>query len=308
MSGKTTQKDMELISFLGKFKMLKVSQLSALTQRSRQVLRRRIRILVSQGLILARERSYGNKQGRPEDLIFLDEKGWEFLDDKNDHSGKIFYPVDKSLDSIFIEHDLLLNWFLVHLIQIEREIPQLSVNFLTQNLAIIHNCKGAKVQIQKRGSKATCNKNFSEFIPDGVFTIANADLKKELLFFLEVDMGTETVASPKRDFKDIRQKITNYQALFRTGQYKRYAKTFNSRFNGFRLLFLTNTHTRLKALCRLIREMPPWDFIWLTNQDRMFSNGLSANIWARGAQHSNQLQSILGRNLARDITVVDKIR
>ena len=98
---------------------------------------------------MARERSYGNKQGRPEDLIFLDEKGWELLLDKNDNLGKKGLPVDKSLDSIFIEHDLLLNWFLVHLIQIEREIPQLSVNFLTQNLAIIRNCKGAKANYGK---------------------------------------------------------------------------------------------------------------------------------------------------------------
>jgi Replication-relaxation len=255
--GKITQKDRELIVFIGKFKLLTVSQLSALTQRSRQVLRRRIRFLVSQGLLLARERSYGNKQGRPEDLIFLDERDWELLHVKNDHLLKKGLPVDKSLDSIFIEHDLLLNWFLVHLIQVEREIPQLSVNFTTQNLAIIRNCKGAKAQIQKGGSKATSDNDFSEFIPDGVFTITNADLKKELLFFLEVDMGTETVASPKRDFKDIRQKITNYQALFRTGQYKQYAKTFNSRLNGFRLLFLTNTHTRLKALCRLTHDLPP---------------------------------------------------
>lgn len=306
--GKITRKDRELIVFLGEFKLLTVSQLSALTQRSRQVLRRRIRFLASQELILARERSYGNKQGRPEDLIFLDEKGWELFHNKNDHLVKKGLPVDKSLDSIFIEHDLLLNWFLVHLIQIEREIPQLSVNFMTQNLTIIRNYEGGKVQIQKRGSKATSDKDFSEFIPDGVFTITSADLKKELLFFLEVDMGTETVASPKRDFKDIRQKITNYQALFRTGQYKRYAKTFNSRLNGFRLLFLTNTHTRLKALCRLIREMLPTDFIWLADQNNMFSYGLSANIWARGGRHNNPQQSILGQNLTSKITVMDKIR
>ena len=85
---KITQKDRELIVFLGKFKLLTVSQLSALTQRSRQVIRRRIRILVNQRLILTRERSYGNKQGRPEDLMFLDEKGWELLLNKDDHSGK----------------------------------------------------------------------------------------------------------------------------------------------------------------------------------------------------------------------------
>ena len=57
-------------------------------------------------------------------------------------------PVDKSLNSIFIEHDLLVNWFLVHLIQIEREIPKLSVNFLTQNLALINHSDTGKVQVQ----------------------------------------------------------------------------------------------------------------------------------------------------------------
>ena len=85
--------------------------------------------------------------------------------------------------------------------------------------------------------KGNSDKEFSEFIPDGVFTITNAELKKSLLFFLEVDMGTETVASPKRDLKDIRQKIVNYQALFRTGQYKRYEKILKADVNGFRFCF-----------------------------------------------------------------------
>ena len=63
--GKITRKDRELIVFLGKFKLLTVSQLSALTQRSRQVLRRRIRILVSQGSALEEQKKiYDNIQGK----------------------------------------------------------------------------------------------------------------------------------------------------------------------------------------------------------------------------------------------------
>ena len=217
-------------------------------------------------------------------------------------------PVDKSINSIFIEHDLLVNWLLVHLIQIEREIPQLSVNFLTQNLALINHSNTGKVEVPERTLTGNSDKEFSEFIPDCVFTITNVELKKSLLFFLEVDMGTETIASSKRDLKDIRQKIVNYQALFRTGQYKRYEKILKAHVNGFRLLFLVNSPARHKALCRLVREMPPSDFIWLTDQDSMFSNGLSANIWARGGHHNKPRQSILGCNLAGEITVMDKIR
>jgi hypothetical protein len=305
---KTTKNDLELIKLLGEFKMLTVSQLAFLSQRSRQVIRRRIRFLINQGLILARERSYGNQRGRPEDLIFLSDAGWEFLLDEYGHMEIRSLPFSKSLNSMFIEHDLLVNWFLVHLIQIEREIPQLSVNFLIRNLAFINHSGVGKVQVPERLLTRNSKNEFSEFIPDCVFTIENVEIKKSLLFFLEVDMGTETVASSKRDLKDIRQKIVNYQALFRTGQYKRYENILKTHVNGFRLLFLVNSPARHKVLCRLVREMPPSDFVWLTDQHSMFSKGISANIWARGGRHNNPPQSILGRTLASEITIMDKIK
>jgi hypothetical protein len=66
------------------------------------------------------------------------------------------------------------------------------------------NHSGAgKVEIPKRVLTENSDKEFSEFIPDCVFTITNGEFKKSLLSFLGVDMGTETVAGPKRDLKDI---------------------------------------------------------------------------------------------------------
>jgi len=70
------------------------------------------------------------------------------------------------------------------------------VNILTQNLALINHSKSGKVEVPERTLTKNSDKEFSEFIPDGVFTITNLELKKSLLFFLEVDMGTESVASP----------------------------------------------------------------------------------------------------------------
>ena len=49
-----------------------------------------------------------------------------------------------------------------------------------------------------------------KFIPDGVCTITNRDQEKTVLFFLEVDMGTESATSPKGDPTAIEQKILNY--------------------------------------------------------------------------------------------------
>jgi hypothetical protein len=307
MAAKITNKDRELIELISKFNLLTVSQLAALSQRSRQVIRRRIRFLSNQGLILTRERSYGSRRGRPEDLIYLTKSGWTFLFE-NDRSRVEALPVDKSLDSIFIEHELLVNWVLIHLIQIERNVPQLAVNYVTQHSNLMDHPNQNNVQIQIRVMNEKSDQEPYEFVPDGIFTIANQELKKTLLFFLEVDMGTETIISPKRDHKDLRQKIINYQALFHTGRYKHFEKKFRAQLNGFRLLFIANTPARFKALCRLVREMPPTDFVWLADQESMFSKGLSATIWARGGRHNNPPKSILGRNLASEITVMDIIR
>ena len=308
MPTKIINNDLELMALLGKFKILTVNQLSILSQRSRQVIRRRLRFLTDQGLIATRERPYGNGRGRPEILIFLTKSGQVLLHE-NDHSfSRNLLEKDNPLDSICIEHDLLTNWIFIHLIQIEREISPLSVDIIPLYSGQIDHYDRKDVHVQIRIPTGNPDVEFSEFIPDGVFNITNFDLEKILLFFLEVDMGTETIASPKRDHNDVRQKIINYQTYFRTGQYKRYEKIFGSRFNGFRLLFLTNSFSRFKALCRLVREMPPNDFLWLTDQEQMFASGLSAKIWARGGRDNNPLQSILGPKMACQVTVMDKIK
>jgi hypothetical protein len=127
-----------------------------------------------------------------------------------------------------------------------------------------------------------------------VFTIADSVAGKTCLFFLEVDRGTETIASPKRDMTDVRQKIVNYQWYFHSGGYKRYEEVFTANLCGFRLLFLASTHGRLVALCKLAQEMKPSNFVWLTECGRLFADGASAEIWATGGDLHGPPRSILG--------------
>jgi len=79
---------------------------------------------------------------------------------------------------------------------------------------------------------------------------------------------------------------------------KKYEGILKSNLNGFRLLFLTNTTSRFTALCGLTQELRPSDFVWLTDQKKMFSDGLSGNIWARGGRNNDPPQSIVGPSLA----------
>ena len=296
MNSKLSRGDTKILSLIALYRILTVSQLAAITQRSRQVIRRRLRFLSHENLILTRMRGYGRGSGRPEDIISITETAAELLQNEGMFSKSISLIPQKNIDFLAVDHDLLINWFYIHLVQIEQCIPDLAIHprspgFLLNNTEKHYNSFKSLIRIET-------GNNPIEFVPDGIFTICHKGSRKSLLFFLEVDMGTEPKASLDRNPRDIRQKILNYQTLFRTNHYKHYERIFNSKHNGFRLLFLTNTASRSTALCRLIKEMPPSDFIWLTDQESMFTQGVSAKIWTKGGRYDDPPESILGLKMA----------
>ena len=75
MPGKITKKDIEILSFIAEYKFLSVKQLSALTQRTTPVVRRRLRHLEDEKLIIMKEKPFGERRGRPEDIIIFNPKG-----------------------------------------------------------------------------------------------------------------------------------------------------------------------------------------------------------------------------------------
>ncbi|MFC1814111.1 replication-relaxation family protein [Thermodesulfobacteriota bacterium] len=309
MAWKIKDNDIKLLSYIAEYKFLTVKQLAALSQRSQQVIRRRLRLLRTKQLVFEEELGLGRgRPGRREHIHIITEKGLESLRDRKILSNHAEYITDKPSKSIFINHDLLVNWFFIHLLQIERDNPHFSTQHLTINSHNLKEGDTEKPLLQEWFPTGEDPNKIVSMIPDGVFTITNKVSEKTLLFFLEVDMGTETLVTTKRVKGDIRQKIINYQTLFHGDHYKRYEKIFNAKLNGFRLLFLANTPGRMKALCDLTQEMSPSKFIWVTNQDQMFSHGLSAEIWMRGGQYDKPPESILSQKLAFEAPVMDKIR
>ena len=304
MDSRLNKGDKQILSLIALYRILTVSQLAALTQRSRQVIRRRLRYLSDEGFIINRMRGYGRSSGRPEEIIFLAEKSAGILKNEGLFSESIPLIAPKNIDAIAVDHDLLINWFYIHLIQVEKSIPGLTIE--PWSPGFLMNSQGGYSFFDPR-IRIGSEDDSIEFIPDGIFTIWHKGMQKGLLFFLELDMDTEPVASLDRNPKDVRQKILNYQAIFQNGHYKRFEKIFGLKFNGFRLLFLTNSPARSASLSRLVQEMPPSDFIWLTNQEKMFSDGLSAEIWARGGKTDRPPQSIIGLNLVTKTPVMDSI-
>jgi len=290
--------DRKALSSIAEHRVLTLSQVTAIQQKSRQVVRRRLRALEGAGLILSATRSFGQSRGRPEKLVSLTETGIDLLRSESPALRRIPNSNLTAEKLRCLDHQLLVNWFRIHLGHLERVIPQLSVQFLAPTSPYLKQDHKHRPFIFEHLPREGRRHHSNGFIPDGVLRISHKERKKALLFFLEVDMGTETVASLKRGPEDIRQKVLNYQRYFQSRRYKRYEKTWNSRFNGFRLLFLANTTSRLTLLCRLIQEMPPSGFIWATDLEQMFSQGLSAETWVRGGRQDASPESILGASMA----------
>ena len=130
---KITKNSYDILTQLAECQILTISQISAFNQRSRQVIRRTIRSLGREGFIASKEQGYGQGKGRQEKIISLTTKGIEFLRDEGILSDNATFMKKNSTDSILFNHHLLVNWFHIHLIHMERVIRRLSVNFLSSN-------------------------------------------------------------------------------------------------------------------------------------------------------------------------------
>ena len=107
-------------------------------------------------------------------------------------------------------------------------------------------------------------------------------------------MATETTFSTSGYSGDIRHKVRLYQISFEQGLYKRHEMMWRVPLDGFRLLFVGNTESHMWELSSVIHSMPPSVFVWVTCQERVFAQGISGDIWAKGGHLDRPPQSILG--------------
>lgn len=294
MSFRLKEDDCRTLECIAEYRMLTVTQMAAILHKSRQVVRKRSKDLEKAGLIEAIGREFGRGRGRPENSLGVTERGVNILKEKGLLSQDV--PCEKvCVDCLFgADHQLLLNWFRIHLNQVEKVLSRVNVKLFAYNSPFLPKDQNGRILIADYSPVPGTGLQGIKFTPDAVFSIRDSIADKTCLFFLEVDRGTETMASPKRDTNDIRHKIIKYQWYFRRQAYRRYEEVFKCQLCGFRLLFLTSTRGRLVALCELTEQMRPSNFVWLRECSSLFSDGVSAKIWARGGNLQAQQQSILG--------------
>jgi len=282
--------DLDTLSLIADFRVLSTRQAAILLQQSDRAVRRRLNQLRDAGLINLEHRSVGKGRGRPEGVITLAAGGSETLQAAGRAVTEVIGPV---LQLHALAHDVLVNWVRVHLVLATRAVSRISLKYHRPPCVPTY----ARSKAHKSNGTAKESEPF-DLIPDGVFAITDKTSGKSLLFFLEVDMGTESQTSANRDATTILGKLQAYKELFRSAGYQRYEKILGATFRGFRVLFVAHTYARRVQLSRLVEQVKPSEFIWLTDQDRIFRDGISAEIWSRGGRIDGQPESILGPTLA----------
>lgn len=291
MSTRITQGLLDLLVDLADYRILSLSQFAHLHFGGKRVARRRMQQLVAEGLVELLPGVLMQRGGRPENVYGLSKAGLQLLKSEKALDRRLtFEQVGGENLSHQAAHQLLLGWCRIHLVQLCRMCPRLEFRLLTCNspLALDQETGVPIVRTQV----ALGNDTLVHIAPDAAFIISDIEQPKSLLFFLEVDMGTEPLTS--EDGGDIREKINRYKHCFRTTAYKRYETTWAVPLNGFRLLFASHCASRLGPLCSTVRAMSPSVFVWGTSADRMFAEGISGAIWVPGGRTDQESKSILG--------------
>jgi len=281
------QKDFDLLKLLLDYGIISVAQLAYLYFPSRQMARRKIRELAKTKLIQISMRGYGVTVGRPENLISLTDSAVKLLEDHEVIISGSLKDRINTIEPFQIEHQLLLNWVRINIQKVRERIPEINIRFLSpvfDRRSYVFKKEGANLE--------------NGLIPDGIFSISHKEQGKALLFFIEIDMCTETLSSKNPIATDIHKKITGYQRIFSNRSYKQLNGSLNCNFNGFRVLFIANTETRLRQLCKLVKSMKSTGFVWLTDKNLVFKKGVSDKIWIKGGEIEKERYSILGSTLA----------
>lgn len=286
-----TKKDKLLLLKISEYGVLLIDQIALLNNSGKRIVQRKISRLYKNELLNLSPRNNSSNYGRPENIISISEKGVKFLQYEKLIDNKI--PVERFLtNKIYkIEHELLLNWFRIHLNHIQIKIPDLTLDFISSTTPFLPLKKNGLSIISESFNQE--NREI-DFVPDGVFYTKSEIQNKSLLYFLEVDMGTESLQTSNLSSNNIITKIKNYRSYYQSQKFKRYETKWNTKFNGFRLLFLTNSTRRKNSICDLVSSDKSNGFIWLTHQYEMFEKGLGGKIWSRGGNLFTSQESILG--------------
>jgi len=246
MAFRLNKNDTGLLRSLAEYRVLTVGQVAVLIGRTIRSARHRLAELDDADLIAIDRYAYGGGRGRPEGIVSLTPQGLQALREMKSGDAAIPPGGVGAVQVRQLGHDLLVNWVRLHLRHAALVIPRLRIHFEVPAYALV------KLRDERSGNGRANSAGQTDFglIPDGALSITDKEIRKTLLFFLEVDMGTESLTSASPETCSVLQKIQAYQSLFRSGAYKRYEEAWDCHLTGYPRPF------RDKHVCTPGRTLP----------------------------------------------------
>ena len=287
----------KILTALADYRLLSATQLSIYFGISKEAVWKHVRKLLSASLIKLFRKEIGRSRGRPESMYSLTNKGIEVLRKNEilnlDKNNK--FVLADNLE--FIQHQIFQNWFRLHLVNANHEGKIFFEDIPTNSSLYWKGSNHTSLYYRYELITSTSDDKEIRFFPDIIFKCFEKTSGRNLLFFVEIDRGTENSMNPDRKHQgDIAGKIINYMRCWNCNSYKQYEQIWKCKFNGFRLLFVANSTERCANLCRLVSEFDSYsDFVWIADAGALFKSGIGGHIWYPGGRREAPLDSILGK-------------
>lgn len=274
-----TERDVQLLLDVYKYRYLSTSQLTRLHFVSEKTAWRRLSVLTGHQY-LARFKA----PSLPEYLYHLGKAGIEFVAaqlqvEPEQLPGTRTTRTPK--DYYFLRHFLKINEFRIALTLGCQASGMNLLGFIPEYLGEKTERGGIVKFIQDVVTDRGHPRDTIRHTPDGVFALGKDG--KAALFFLEVDRGTETIADAEKGFLKTLKFYMNY---WTDGKYQRYQAEFRCAepFKAFRTLVVTTSEARLQNMrkaCSSVSFHPAnaRRFIWLTTDEQITVETIFTSVW-----------------------------
>jgi Replication-relaxation len=273
---------------LWEHKYLATSQITRLHFEHRKRASRRLKKLCDDGLLCYFEKPARTLFEKSEYVYYLTAKSAALVAQTLDlPREQMKWRIVPPKSNRYMDHFSALNDFRIAL-KMAAYRHDLVYTFLPEYSLLQGKEQGLNRRIKAKGKGVA-------FVPDGVFCLyRNPVIKphdssqRKLLFFVEIDRGTETPAV-------VMQKITAYCQYFDTEAYKKYNSVFQEDFRGFRLLIVANQQERMKSLLQYVEQTnkKDIDFVWFSPAECIGDNLLTDAVW--NVAHEEDLKSIMSQ-------------
>jgi hypothetical protein len=289
-----TSRDLAVLRAVNRYRYLKTSQIQRLLfpeAATLQTTRRRLRKLAhpAWGYLGRISGSAQAGDGRPEMAYCLGEAGAALLNGMGE--PLVPYPCSRPAGGgrhLFLEHALGISEFRVSLELALREQPVIALQrFVHEDELKTHLRRGIKKDAYKLYNRLPHPRTQREYVvhPDALLVLAargqpaKDKQKKQRLFFLEVDRGTEPL-------RVIRDKVIGYQLFRQSGAFRKFGD-----FADFLVLFVTNSERRVRNLRETLTDVPGEADVWIAQDTKISKDTvLKGAVWLA---HDGQFCAVL---------------